>query len=1664
MKQLYLVVLFIACYLTAAGQFGNEWINYNQTYYKIPVYKNGVYKITYGALANAGIPVNSIDPRNIQVFNKGQEAYIHVNGESDGVFNSNDYILFWGEKNTGWFDSLLYAPGQVQGNPGYSLVTDTAYYFLTWNASTTNSRMIKETDVAFGSYAESPYFTKEEDVYYSDAYYAGQIDARGSSDAEYITGEGWMANALTLGNTKTFQLPTSKWYTGGPQALVRFSLAGESGTDHHLRVTLGSSKVKVLDTLFNAYPQTIHSSLISTGVFDADQTPLDVVSVPDVGNPADRTAMAWITLSYPHLTDLEGKSTFHMVVPDASGQSKTYLKCNNFVTKGGGASLYDHTNNRIIPVVSAGGYLHMLIPNAGKNKYCSLVSDGDIIEVSVIRKVTYNGKFTDYGNVEKDHNYLILTSRTLAIEGALYKSYRASSQGGGFNPLVVEAEELYDQFAYGIAKHPLAIRRFCDMALSTWSVRPEYLFLLGKSIHAHDEVSAKGFRKSPSNFEACLVPSFGDPPSDLLFTAGLDTAYLYEPAIPIGRLAAKNSQDVLLYLDKVKAYEAQQPAEWMKKVLHFGGGSTSVEANRFRQHLNEYEQSLTDTSFGGTVYTFSKTSADPIQVNLSDSVAHLINNGVSIMTFFGHATSSGFDQNVDAPENFHNKNRYPLMVANSCFSGNLHLAYSGSITEQWVLTPEGGAIACIAQVGLGIEFYTHDYSKSFFKHFSGEDYGKPIGNILQHSIRDMQSKLWPTKATVLEMTLHGDPAIIINAQSKPDYVISTSDVYFSPEDITNEVDSFDVNLVMRNIGKAIHDTILVEVERYLPDGRLGHVYTQQVPAPLYKDTLVFRMPVDLTDGVGINRLQVSVDDLNQVDELKENNNYVSVEFLIKSSDILPVYPPRFAIIPDNQPVLKASTSDPLADITTYVFELDTTDAFNSPMLVSQSMQGSGGVLEWTPPLIAQDSMVYYWRVSPDSSVNGGYNWRQSSFQYIPGKYGWGQAHYFQFRDDDYSLVDYRESNRDWAYVTNAASLQCKTKGAANGSPWPNEYTINGAVQDYGACTATPSIHVAVIDPLSLQPWNTKEYTQFGNVNCVGCCPGRNRAEYFFIFRSADSQQLDSMVSMLQKVPDGYYVLVYSVFGGNYSKWTSAQKNVLVNMGAGLLPGLTDQQPYIFFVRKGDLSTVRDTAGENSNSTIELNMALTNLWYQGEIHSTVIGPTTSWGTMHYRQKKLDAETHDEVRISVTGIGIDGSEAVLLDTIPVDSVPLGPLVNASVYPLIRLEAFTKDDSLRTPVQLKRWQVIHDEVPELAVMPNAFYQVAADTLQEGDEIQMAFAAGNISHADLPDSLLVKYWLMDEGRNRHDFPAFRVKALPAGDTVHVSLAIDTKGLSGEVTVWAEINPVPKGGTTYDQLEQYHYNNLLQVPFHIIQDRINPILDVTFDGIHILNGEVVSSQPSIFITLADENPFIAINDTSLFEVYLKAPDEVESKRVYFIEDGQATMTWKPGNLSKNKFEIHYNPVLEEDGTYQLQIRARDAASNHSGDGNGVYDYLVSFEVINESTITEVMNYPNPFTTSTRFVFTLTGSQVPDDFRIQIMTISGRVVREITSDEIGPIRIGRNITKFAWDGTDQFGDRLANGLYLYRVTTRMNGAEIKHRESGADAYFHSGLGKMYLFR
>jgi len=297
----------------------------------------------------------------------------------------------------------------------------------------------------------------------------------------------------------------------------------------------------------------------------------------------------------------------------------------------------------------------------------------------------------------------------------------------------------------------------------------------------------------------------------------------------------------------------------------------------------------------------------------------------------------------------------------------------------------------------------------------------------------------------------------------------------------------------------------------------------------------------------------------------------------------------------------------------------------------------------------------------------------------------------------------------------------------------------------------------------------------------------------------------------------------------------------------------------------------------------------------------------------------------------------------------------------------------------------------------------------------------------------------------------------LLSGDTLNAYLSFDTRNISTPNNLLiVDVNPIN------DQLEQTHFNNVAVKQFFVETDVRNPLIDVTFDGIHILDGDIVSAKPLINISLNDENKYLALNDTSLFRVGLKYPDENDYKDIVFDDE---TVTFIPANEDDlddgNRAKIEIRDHFQVDGIYELRISAKDRSGNDAGE----YDYKIRFEIINEAKVSNVLNYPNPFSTSTQFVFTLTGSEVPDFMKIQIMTVSGKVIKEITQDELGMIHVGNNMSEYRWDGTDEYGDRLANGVYLYKVVTKKIGGEAYEKyNTNADKFFKNGIGKLVIMR
>ena len=95
----------------------------------------------------------------------------------------------------------------------------------------------------------------------------------------------------------------------------------------------------------------------------------------------------------------------------------------------------------------------------------------------------------------------------------------------------------------------------------------------------------------------------------------------------------------------------------------------------------------------------------------------------------------------------------------------------------------------------------------------------------------------------------------------------------------------------------------------------------------------------------------------------------------------------------------------------------------------------------------------------------------------------------------------------------------------------------------------------------------------------------------------------------------------------------------------------------------------------------------------------------------------------------------------------------------------------------------------------------------------------------------------------------------------------------------------------------------------------------------------------------------------------------------------------------------------------------------------------IQFVVVGDEsiTLTNVLNYPNPFVNYTQFWFTHNRPFEPLEVQVQVLTVTGKVVwtknQTVTTDGF----LSREIT---WDGKDDFGDRIGKGVYIYKLTVK----------------------------
>ncbi|MCB0612072.1 MAG: hypothetical protein KDC75_02155, partial [Phaeodactylibacter sp.] len=970
-------------------------------------------------------------------------------------------------------------------------------------------------------------------------------------------------------------------------------------------------------------------------------------------NNNDRYAVAGARLRYPRTPSLGGSGFLSFSLP--AGSNSRYLELEGL---GGSAPaiILDLSKGQRLAMQQEGNLWKAKLPAAAGERQLAVARTFNTISTLAPEN------FTDYENTAAD--FLIISNRQLYDDGQgnnwvqEYADYRRSAAGGGHSVAMVEVEELYDQFAYGLNRHPLSIRNFVNYVAGTWPGL-KYCFIIGKGQEYQLMRTAVALQAAVAEGRM-LVPSFGFPASDNLL---LSNNYTSVPVVPVGRLAATDGRKVKIYLDKVQAVEANRDNSqtiadraWMKQVVHLGGGGTSIEQRDIRTALETMARDLENNTFGASVRSFYKTSTDPIQTSLSEQIFNTINQGTSILTFMGHSSPGTFDFNIDNPDNYSNYAKYPLMLSLGCYSGNIFTT-GESIGERFIFYENRAAVAFGASRGVGYISSLGAFARSFYGHIGGDYYGQGIGDALRATLADYdQNPFFGTATLVEQFTLQGDPSIRLHPAPGPDFVVDPALVQFEPRVVTVQQDSFSLTFDALNLGRNDKDTFTVEIRQQFPGGNTVEVIRDTVAAPAFRSTYTYRIPVKGKESVGLNTFFIRLDADNEVaelpapaaelnNELVRSNGEPGATLFIVDNTARPVYPPDFALVGETPITLKASTTDALAPERTYLLEIDTTALFDSPLKRQTAIRQRGGVIKWTPTLSWQDSTVYYWRISPDSTeVEVGYSWEQSSFTYIEGSpNGWGQGGYWQFRENEFDDMEFSSVTRSLKFAPTYYNILIKNKVFdSNDRP---EFVFNG--QPYASpwpWVISAGIQLIVIDSINSDRWMPNPPGgDHGTIN-------GNSVSDVWAFKTDTPEGREAMMNFIEDIiPYGKYVMLYSVqrtIQSDYGAWDWESDtsifgrsifDVLEVEGATSVRVLAERGsvPYIFMFQKGK-GALSENVANNVSDVIFAECNPSQRWYEGEMVSTPIGPVSSWEEMCVNYEYSKNIYEDSLNIQLLGL--------------------------------------------------------------------------------------------------------------------------------------------------------------------------------------------------------------------------------------------------------------------------------------------------------------------------------------------------------------------------------------------------------------------------------------------
>ena len=717
------------------------------TWYKIAVDKEGVYKLDYAAFESMGIDMAILKPNQIRLFGNESgslpeanaatrpddltEMALYVEGESDGTFDEEDFMLFYAQEPTRWTNKTNNLRVYERERNYY---TDSTYYFLCVDSGANGIRIahqasqsLDEADVII---TEFPDFAWHETELFSP----------------FNIGRNWFGEMLSgqdsLLNIK-FHLPN---LVKEKTVYIKTKIMARSLTSA-TRYDLWVNDNAVMNN-------GVINAVSSSGYHYGNSVTLDRQMT--IGSDTLDFNLRLLSTTAGNIMMLDYVELFFWRQLKRVGRQFPFRLSPTQLTQNVAAVWIQDANSDCIlwdvsqplrpcvqeGVLSAGNYV-FAISEASERRYL-MFEPASAMPIGSWRAVA------------NQNLHAITEADALIFTAPLFRQHAEDladfhRQNDGLTLLVVDVNEVYNEFSAGIAD-PTAIRDFIRMVYARSQHRLQYVIMFGRP--SFDYRNLGGFN---ANFVPCYEEKYDT--EHLVDQMGTDDYFglmdedegancVGKVDLGIGRLPVSKPAEAENVVRKIKHYHdmAAMHGEWKTNFLLLTGD----DSNGYMMHSEEIGTAI-DTSAHAInplkIYTMGypkeQTPAGPRIPKAHDDLISAFNKGFIGLSYSGHGgvkglTSVGVFSISDMPL-LKNKDRLPFLFTATCEYAKYDDPSFVSAGELLFLMPEGGAGALLTSCRPTIAQNNANLGRSLMRAmFKRDADGKPkrFGDIMKAAKSD----------------------------------------------------------------------------------------------------------------------------------------------------------------------------------------------------------------------------------------------------------------------------------------------------------------------------------------------------------------------------------------------------------------------------------------------------------------------------------------------------------------------------------------------------------------------------------------------------------------------------------------------------------------------------------------------------------------------------------------------------------------------------------------------------------------------------------------------------------------------------------------------------------------------------------------------------------------